>query len=456
MDRKITVSQSRLPQSARKLPSNVEALEPIPSQLAQARAIGLPAHARQDHVERVVVDEAPRLSPTLPEIVRTTDRSVQKRRVMMLGLRGIPHLQGGIEKHVEMLGQELVARGWDVDVLARSQYLPQKGVSTWRDIRVVPLWAPKSIFLEAIVHTFVGVLYAAVRRPDILHIHAIGPGLLAPLARLFGLKVVVTHHGYDYDREKWSPAAKRILRFGERLSMMFANARIAVSRDVTDTMSRRYGSAVTHVPNGVEVRRSPAGSKATLDRFGLRHRLYIVMVARFVPEKRQTDLIAAFSRLAQNDWKLVLIGGADHQRMAYAKEIETAAARDPNVVLTGFQSGEELAALFSQAGLFVLPSVHEGMPISLLEAMSYGLPVLASDIVANHEVNLPPEDYFPPGDIEALATALARKIAEPFGQEIAQSRIRDVEKTYAWSAITRDTLAVYDAVTDGNRAKEER
>ncbi|WP_404947040.1 glycosyltransferase family 4 protein [Rhizobium terrae] len=374
---------------------------------------------------------------------------------MMLGLRGIPGIQGGVEKHVEMLAQELAARAWDVEIIARRHYLADKASATWRGIRITPLWAPRSMFLEAFTHTLFGVFYAAFRRPDILHIHAIGPGLLAPLARFLGLKVVATHHGYDYDREKWSPLAKRVLRLGERLSMRFSNARIAVSRDVTETMKQRYGREVAHVPNGVTVRPSLVG-KATLDRFGLQRRRYIVMVARFVPEKRQTDLIAAFEKLDRPDWKLALVGGADHHGTPYAKEIEAMAARVPNVVLTGFQSGEDLAALFSQAGLFVLPSLHEGMPISLLEAMSYGLPVLASDIVANHEVDLPPEDYFPAGNVDALAKALARKLDEPFGQEIALARIREVEQTYAWPSITRSTLAVYKSVLARGSRKERR
>lgn len=454
MDKKINTSSKRHPQSARKLPENLSSLEQIPAQLLQAQA--LPRHdpAGQRRIERVIVGQAPRLSPVLPDVVSTPDllvgRETVRQRVMMLGLRGIPNVQGGVEKHVEMLGQELVARGWDVEVLGRRQYITPQPGSVWRGIRIIPLWAPKSMLFEAFVHTLVGILYAAVRRPDILHIHAIGPGLLTPLARLFGLKVVTTHHGYDYDREKWSPPAKRVLKLGERLSMRFANARIAVSRDIAETMKRRYHTQIAHVPNGVTVRPSLVG-KATLDRFGLQRRRYIVMVARFVPEKRQTDLIAAFGKLKQTDWKLVLVGGADHQGMAYAKEIEEMAARVPNVVLTGFQSGEELAALFSQAGLFVLPSIHEGMPISLLEAMSYGLPVLASDIVANHEVELPPEDYFPAGDVDALADALARKIDAPFGHETALSRIREMEQTYAWPSITRSTLSVYNSVASAGK-----
>jgi len=458
MDKKANVSNRRHPQFARRLPEDLTPLEQVPAQSLRAQALPRPDQTGQDRVERIILSPVPLLSPVLPDVVQVPDilvgRETVRRRVMMLGLRGVPNLQGGIEKHVEMLGQELAVRGWDVEVLGRRQYMAEKGVSAWRGIRITPLWAPKSVLLEAFVHTFCGVCYAAIRRPDILHVHAIGPGLLVPLARLLGLKVVLTHHGYDYDREKWSPTAKRILKLGERLSMIFANARIAVSRDVAETMTRRYGTGIAHIPNGVTVRPSLVG-KATLDRFGLQRRRYIVMVARFVPEKRQTDLIAAFGKLKQTGWNLVLVGGADHSGTAYAREIEAMAARVPNVVLTGFQSGEDLAALFSQAGLFVLPSLHEGMPISLLEALSYGLPVLASDIVANHEVDLPPEDYFPAGDVEALTEALARKIAEPFGQENALKRIREVEKTYAWSSITRSTLEVYGSVTARGKATKK-
>ncbi len=454
MNKKTDAFVKRHSVSARKLPEELASLEAAAGSRRDSPPPALQAGRGHRLVERMIVSQPPRLSPALPapglpDDVASPDirvgRNAGRKRVMMLGLRGIPNVQGGVEKHVEMLAQELVARGWDVDVVGRRRYLAKGTASLWRGIRLVPLWAPRSMLLEAFVHTLVGVLYAGVRRPDVLHIHAIGPGLLAPLARLLGLNVIVTHHGYDYDREKWSAAAKRVLKLGERLSMQFAHARIAVSRDVAETMEYRYGTEVAHVPNGVAVRPSLVG-KETLDRFGLQRRRYIVMVARFVPEKRQTDLIAAFERLQQSQWKLVLVGGPDHNGIGYAKEIEAKAERVPNVVLTGFQSGEDLAALFSQAGLFVLPSSHEGMPISLLEAMGYGLPVVASDIAANHEIELPPEDYFPVGDIDALAAALRRKIAEPFSQESALARIRAVEQVYAWPSITRSTVAVYKSV----------
>ncbi len=413
---------------------------PLPAQQAET--------AGRERAQRLTLAHSPALpsnSPdTVPSAGKTASSVAVRRRVLMLGLRGLPDIQGGVEKHVEMLAQELVLKGWDVEVLGRRQYLGKRWIPAWRGIRITPLWAPRSMSMEAFFHTFLGVIYAAFKRPDIVHIHAVGPGLFTPVARLFGLRVVVTHHGYDYDREKWNAFGKRVLRLGERLAQTFANGSIAVSREVATTMRARYGKKVAHIPNGVTVRPAPMVA-SILDDFGLQHRRYIVLVARFVPEKRQLDLIQAYARLGPTDWKLVLIGGADQQNSAYARNVATMAAGVEGVVLTGFQSGDNLATLFSQSGLFVLPSSHEGMPIALLEALGYGLPVLASDIPANHEVELPPEDYFPTGDIDALAAALRRKMQAPFEADKALSTIRTIERTYAWRSISRDTIDVYRA-----------
>lgn len=368
----------------------------------------------------------------------------RKGRVTMLGLRGIPDVQGGVEKHVEMLAGRLAAQGWEVEVVGRSPYLPGAGARQWNGVRVVPLWAPRHVALEALAHTFLGVCRAAVRRPDILHIHAVGPALMVPLARLFGLRVAVTHHGYDYDRQKWGRLARTALKLGERFGMRLSHGRIAVSGDIARTMDARYGVAVDFVPNGVAV--APGDVRTgILDEFGLTPRRYVLLAARFVPEKRQTDLIRAFARLGDPRLRLVLAGDAEFDS-DYAREVRALAAETPGVVLAGFQSGDRLAELFANAALFVLPSSHEGMPIALLEAMAYGLPVLASDIVANREIGLPAGDYVPLGDTEALASAMAAKLAALPGEEEMRRRAREVEAAYSWSSIARRTEAVYDAV----------
>ncbi len=360
----------------------------------------------------------------------------------MLGLRGVPNVQGGVEKHVEELARLYVERGWDVEVVGRSPYLPTREPYLWSGVKVTPIWAPTSMKFEAIVHTCLGVLRAAFRRPDVLHIHAIGPALATPLARLFGLRVVVTHHGFDYNRQKWGRMARTMLKMGEWCGMRFAHGRIAVSNDIAQTMERRYGVPVTFIPNGVTVQPGDRDPR-WLEKHGLTAGRYVALVARIVPEKRQLDLIEAFAKLDDPTLKLALIGSAEYTA-DYAAEVKAAADRTPGVVLTGALRGPELSALFSQAGLFVLPSSHEGMPIALLEAMGYGLSVLASDITANLEVGLPEDDYFPLGDIDALAEAMRRKLAAPLSPQASQALIDRIARDYSWSGIADRTLAVYE------------
>lgn len=371
-------------------------------------------------------------------------------KVMMLGLRGIPQVQGGVEKHVEELSWLFVEKGWDVEVLGRKPYLPQSQSYRWQGVHVTPLWAPVSMKFEAIAHTALGILVAAFRRPDILHIHAIGPALMTPLARLFGLKVVVTHHGFDYNRDKWGGLARRILKWGEWAGMRFAGQRIAVSDHIAKAMYERYRVPVSYVPNGVSLQ-AEHGQSDVLAQFNIQKQRYIAMVARIVPEKNQHDLIEAFAKMRASgqfdDIKLVLVGSAEYSS-AYGAKIKQLAETTPDVVLTGMQRGNDLTALFTNAALFVLPSSHEGMPIALMEAMGYGLPVLASNITANLEVGLPDSDYFPLGDQDALAQKLAEKLRHPYSPEQAQAQAADVAKHYGWSGIADQTLAVYQKLLE--------
>ncbi|WP_163270908.1 glycosyltransferase family 4 protein [Chelativorans alearense] len=359
----------------------------------------------------------------------------------MLGLRGIPNVQGGVERHVEMLGCELARLGWHVTVIGRRSYLPERAVTNWNGIDVVPIWSPRKVALEAAVHTLLGVLYSGLHRPDILHIHAIGPSLMVPLARLLGLKVVVTHHGFDYNRQKWGPVAKRILKLGEALGMRFADGRIAIAGGIAEAMQTRYGVPVSFIPNGVAIHSAKDGGKE-LERSDLSPQGYILTVARLVPEKRQTDLIDAFAKLRNPAHKLVIVGGSEFET-PYSRRLEEKARGVPGVVMTGFQTGDSLAALFANAALFVLPSSHEGMPIALLEALGHGLPTLASDIPANLEVGLPAEDYFPLGDVDALAAAIERKLSSSSSEEERRHKAREIEDRYGWASIAERTAAVY-------------
>lgn len=206
-------------------------------------------------------------------------------RVSVLGLRGFPNVQGGVETHAEHLFPLLRELGCEVEVIVRAPYVPADRGKEWKGVRFHRLWAPRSKRLEAIVHTFLGVLYAAIRRPDVLHIQAIGPALLVPLARLLGLRVVVTNHGPDYDRQKWGRFAKWVLRTGERWGMRFASGRIVISKTIQSMVREKYGLESELIPNGVELP-DLAITQAALDQFALEPRRYVLMVSRLVPEKR--------------------------------------------------------------------------------------------------------------------------------------------------------------------------
>jgi glycosyltransferase involved in cell wall biosynthesis len=191
----------------------------------------------------------------------------------------------------------------------------------------------------------------------------------------------------------------------------------------------------------------PAANE-TLTKFDLASGKYVLLVSRLVPEKRHLDLIAAFQLAQLADWKLVIVGGADHPDTYQREVIDQAAAA--GVVMTGFQRGLALQTLYAHAGLFVLPSSHEGLPIAMLEALSYGLPVLASDIPANLEVGLSATNYFPLGDIAAMSKHIQQLTQTPLNMT-AREEIRTwVTQRYNWHDIANKTLAVYNHCLDKN------
>lgn len=363
-------------------------------------------------------------------------------KIVVLGLRGFPGVMGGVETHCENLYPRLEAMGCDVVVLARAPYMEHE---EWAGIRFRRLWAPKKKSLETILHSLLGVLVAAKERPDILHIHAIGPAIVTPLARLAGLKVVVTHHGEDYHRQKWGLFARLVLRAGEAMGMLFANQRIVISKALRQLVLDKYQKPSFLIPNGVNLPDLSAISP-DLSRFGLTSGRYVVVVGRLVPEKRHPDLIEAFERAKLPGWKLAIVGAADHPD-EYSSKIADSALRNPDVVCTGFQSGDTLRDLFANAGIFVLPSSHEGNPIAVLEALSYGLPVLLSDIPAHLELELAPSRYFPLADVEALEKALVRTTENLPSAEERQKVREKVADQYDWDKIAKLTLEVYQTCT---------
>ncbi len=359
---------------------------------------------------------------------------------MVCGLRGFPNVQGGVETHASNLYPLLVKRGCKVTVVARNRF-HERDLKEWKGIEFKRLWCPKSTALEAVIHTFLAVLYAAFKRPDILHIHAVGPAIMVPLARMAGLKVVMTHHGPDYDREKWGKVAKLVLRLGERYGSRASNETIAISGVIKDLLRLKHGVNAALIPNGVTIP-NLAQDWQTLDRYAVKRHSYILLVSRIVPEKRHMDLIEAFRIANIPGWKLVLVGEDDHHG-SYEQEVLAAAEIDPDIVCTGMLRGRELYQLYCHAGVFVLPSSHEGLPIALLEALSFGLTSLASDIPSNKCVGLPEQQYFKLGDTEQLSKKLEEACAKENSQQEREAIRCWVAQHYDWPSIADSTYELF-------------
>lgn len=361
-------------------------------------------------------------------------------KIHVTGLRGIPGVMGGVESHCEELLPRIKARNADLDItiLCRAPYVGE-GVRNYRGLVLEPLPSPRSKSLEAIVATFIAIIHAWFRRADVVHIHAIGPALMAPLARLLGLHVVVTHHGADYERAKWGRFAKLALRLGERSALIWAHRVIAVSPSLANSLKAVFPSQaykVVYIPNGTPM--MPGGENdptSVLKELGLKPKDYVLAVGRLVPEKGFDDLIDAFRASSQPDGrKLVIAGGADHET-DYVRALRAKAC--DRVVFVGRQPRAVLKCLYDNCTLFAMPSYHEGLPIAALEAASCVAPMILSDIPANLDLGLSAERYFPVGDKARLAHML-EKAYDPIEAEAQM-----VQRKFDWDKSADSTAKVY-------------
>lgn len=357
-------------------------------------------------------------------------------KICAIGLRGIPDVMGGIESHCQQLYPRLVAQGKQVTVLARSPYVKDAPYE-YQGVKVVPVWAMRHKFLETFLHTFVAIFYARLFvHPDVIHLHAIGPALFTPLARLLGMKVVVTHHGADYDRQKWNGFAKGLLKAGEKMAIKFANKILVVGSSLTQRLKQenpKQANKIEFVPNGALANFDNNVTLFDLKATGLAiiDQNYIVTVGRLVPEKGFHDLVAAYLK-TDLPQKLVIVGSTDHQDEYSSQLISQASER---VIFTGRREGAQLKALYKFAKLFVLPSYHEGLPIVALEAISADTPVLLSDILPNLDIELSAENYFKVGDQLHLADKLQ--------QEIPKAPKDEILEKYNWDKIALKTVNMF-------------
>lgn len=358
-------------------------------------------------------------------------------KIAMIGQKGIPATSGGIERHVEELGKRLVQRGHEITVYCRPYYT-DPALNEFSGITLNHKKSINSKHLDAITHTFISSFDSLISNYDIVHYHAIGPATLSFIPKIAGKHVVVTVHGLDWQREKWGKFAKLYLKLGEKASAIFPNRTIVVSQVLKEYYKRQHGIESVAIPNGVDIP-EPLPPQI-IKKWGLEKRNYVLFLARLVPEKGCHHLLKAW-RKVRSDKYLVIAGGASHSD-DYVSRLHKEAS--DNVIFTGHVQGQTLIELFSNAYLYILPSEIEGLPISLLEAMSYSLPCLISDIPENVEALGDTGFTFENKNVDDLVIklqALLNTMETTF--RASQKAFKRVSSIYNWNKVVDLTERVY-------------
>jgi len=373
-------------------------------------------------------------------------------KIAMIGQKGIPAKAGGIERHVEELSVELTRRGHDVLVYCRSWYAWP--VQNHRGVTCVKTPTIATKHLDAIVHTFTSILSAVRKNVDIIHIHGVGPALLAWLPKLLRpkIKVIVTFHCIDRHHQKWNWFARFMLSIGERIACFAPDATIAVSKTLEAYCRMNYSINTKYIPNGTQVP-IVESDKTHLARFQLEPQKYLMFCARLVKHKGAHVFVEAWKKAKAlrpdltDHMKIAIVGGSAFTD-DYVKSLTKLANNEPSIVLTGTQIGETLHTLFSNSYAVVHPSESEGLPIAVLEAMSYGKCVLSSDIPENMELTKDHGLTFHVGDVQDLTQKIIMMLEAPEHVAAVGNEARlHVAKHYDWKDIAETTEYLYELVS---------
>lgn len=367
--------------------------------------------------------------------------------IAMLGHKRIPSREGGVEIVVEALSTRMAARGHAVTCYNRKGHhvsgreFDRQTLSEYKGVRLKDVITIDKKGLAAMTSSFFAAIKAAVGKYDIIHFHAEGPCAMIWIPKLFGKRCVCTIHGLDHKREKWTGFAKKYILFGEKMAVKFADEMIVLSQGVQEYFSQTYGRETVFIPNGVTM---PENKNADLitSQFDLHKDDYILFLGRIVPEKGLRYLVEAFKQV-DTDKKLVIAGGSSDTE-DFWNELKEMAQDDKRIVFTGFVQGQMLEELYSNAYVYTLPSDLEGMPLSLLEAMSYGNCCLVSDIAECAEVVEDKAVTFAKGNVADLTEKMQWLCDDSEAVLKYKNEAADfICKKYNWDRIVDRTLELY-------------
>lgn len=368
-------------------------------------------------------------------------------RIAMLGHKRIPSREGGVDVVVGELAVRMVKLGHEVTCYNRKgHHVSGKEFDTlplevFHGVKLKTAPAIDLKGLAAMTASVFASLFAAFGRYDVVHFHTEGPCVTLWLPKLFGKRCVATVHGLDHQRSKWGRFARSYILLGEKVAAKYADEIIVLSRNVQDYFRKTYGRETRYLPNGVTPT-EPKPAEAIRQEYGLEKDSYILYLGRITPEKGIHYLLEAYKSL-RTDRKLVIAGGASDSQ-AYFDEIKAAAAGDGRILFTGFVQGRMLEELYSNAYVYVLPSDLEGMPLSLLEAMSYGNCCVVSDLPECTEVVGEHGLVFPRGDVQGLRELLQDACDDPSLVEEYKLHVADyINSHYSWDDVTQKTLELY-------------
>ena len=374
-------------------------------------------------------------------------KTQQNMRVAMLGHKRIPSREGGIEIVVEELSTRMASLGCSVTCYNRSGHhvagaeFDKKIAKHYKGVSLRYVFTINRKGLAAMTSSIIGAIQAAFGPYDVVHFHAEGPSFMCWLPKLMGKKVIVTIHGLDWQRAKWGKFASAYIMGGEKAAVKWADGIIVLSKNVKNYFLNTYKRDVVYIPNGVN---KPILETADLifSMRGLKKDSYVLYLGRLVPEKGVKYLIEAWKQV--DSVKNLVIAGGSSDTDQYTKELEEMAQDDKRIIFMGFVQGKILNELYSNAYVYCLPSDLEGMPLSLLEAMSYGNCCLTSDIPECLEIIEDKAVSFHKGDINDLHRKLQYLIDNPQLVQMYKSQSSDyICSKYNWDDVVDQTLQLY-------------